>query len=662
MTEYSTLDIPKEICHLIAKYLCSVDLLHLAQSSAHLRSLFHSFVYRNCSFFDLEHDKFPPTFYTSISNIVVPSSVIYEPSKYSWFENETVRLINIQASSLYKNLTKKIPLSEYPRLEKILKPKHSHGANYLIYCNGSPRLEPEFPMKYKLVTSNNLLPAAKSNEHYFEGPSGPTPGIFDVKPFALNCVDLDTRASVSSIDTKIFLHNVSLDSISARIFDLELFPNLETASITTYISTPTYIIKQIYRSLLKCDKLQKVYISVEIGNNVNETRNNANETIGLLNELSAGNWKTFELKIYRLEAGTVKIHLPNVTFLTLGGLEMLHNFQTLPTVLESFRFYPSLLEGSIPFQEYNSLLQNVKRLFMEFNFAFTETEILEYHLFTRKFPNLKFLSVRLFGSSYEEDDARDGIVETFKFVSQHVPFGDFDIRNPEHSIILMSHLAKRLDSPESIKSVNERLADPINSLEQNIRTFVETSSLTDLYIALYRLVKLGNFQQNNEDFSHLSATPQAFNSILFLDILQNLPNLETFQVSDLFCFEEYFSLHRLIKHHKALKTVLLSNLSAYSPTGLSGIDDEFYKKLCIHSTPFTREFRNQMDSLIYNPRIGISDVRFDLEALRFNFQKPMDYVDLIEHSQYKGNFQIAPRGKGIAYKMPYSHVFYYSLN
>lgn len=656
MTEYSTLDIPKEICHLIAKYLCSVDLLHLAQSSAHLRSLFHSFVYRNCSFFDLEHDKFPPTFYTSISNIVVPSSVIYEPSKYSWFENETVRLINIQASSLYKNLTKKIPLSEYPRLEKLLKPRHSYGGNFLIYCNDSPRLEPEFPMKYKLVTTNNLLPAAKSNQHYFEGPSEPIPGIFNVKPFALNCVDLDTRASVTSIDTKIFLGGISLDSISARIFDLELFPNLETASITTYVSTHTYIIKQIYRSLLKCDKLQKVYIAIEIGNNVNETTR-------LLNELSAGNWKTFKLTIYCIEAGTVKIHLPNVTSLTLAGLEMLHDFQTLPTALESFRFYPTLLEGSIPFQEYNSLLQNVKRVSIEFNLRFTESEILEYHLFPRKFPNLKFLSVRLSGSKHEEeDDARDRVVEIFKFLTQHVPFGDFDIRNPEHSTILMSHLAKRLNPPESITFVNERLADPINSLEQNIRNFVETSSHTDLYIALSRLVRLGNFHQSNEDFSHLSATPQAFNSILFLNILQNLPNLETFQVTDLFCFEEYFSLHRLIKHHKALKTLLLSSISTYSPTGLSGIDDEFYRKLCIYSTPFTREFRNQMDSLVYNPQIGITDVRFDLEALRLNFQRPMDYIDLIEHSQYKGNFRTEPQGKGIAYKMPYSHVFYHSLN
>lgn len=69
-----------------------------------------------------------------------------------------------------------------------------------------------------------------------------------------------------------------------------------------------------------------------------------------------------------------------------------------------------------------------------------------------------------------------------------------------------------------------------------------------------------------------------------------------------------------------------------------------------------------MDFVVYNPRLGISDVRFDIKTLHLNYQNPVDYLDLIEHSQYENNFQVKPKGKGIAYKMPYFHVVQLVIN
>lgn len=67
---------------------------------------------------DEDFNKKDQIVWASANSLLIPSRVIYAPSKYSWFRSKAVKTIVIEDKPKLDEIVKQIPLSEYPHLKK----------------------------------------------------------------------------------------------------------------------------------------------------------------------------------------------------------------------------------------------------------------------------------------------------------------------------------------------------------------------------------------------------------------------------------------------------------------------------------------------------------------------------------------------------------------
>lgn len=495
--------------------------------------------------------------------------------------------------------------------------------------NGNPK---QIMHNNFVIKCSDLLPIAKNPQLLLQLKAKDDFGQFP-SLFVYNCVDLNSRKWITNVCIDLNNGLLGKPSFQHKLYKLDCFPNLKRVRIISDYRTPIKIMEMLYDSLPNCSKLEKVNLCNDWYEDV--------EKVKLLNRLASQDWKCFGVSVvdnyWKVTSypNDFEIHLPNVNNLYIFRLFFLRHIKTFPKALQSFSCEPSMVVGAFPVKEFNLITANVTEMYLGFNSLRGDNG--DTRVFSQKLPNLKTLDIEVMKGC--PIFLMDDIYKTFKEVSKRVLFGDFDMRNPDHSLPLVVDLINQLPKEVTLESIDPRLAGPSNSFEDNFKRFLQTASIVDIYGTYYRLKTSIALHVHHDRY--MKYRMQNIEALLYLDILENIPNLEYLTINSMLCIEQHFSFHRLMKHHKKLKTVLLDELQ-YSRRFVPSKTDEFYNRFYESMLPYPIHRRDGV-------RVRNPNPKFDLESLRKKIDKTADHEYLLTCSKYKGNFEFERKDYTIKY-------------
>lgn len=613
-------ELPVELFYDIYRYLCAVDYFHLSQTSARLRDFFHPLVYKKCHLYISNLDKI----YSSINEWTIPSDVMYLPQRYSWFPNEVVKTIRISDTNDLSKIVNWFPLSKYPHIESLELGKHYPGNISILDSN--PILLWDNVVTHRHDTFLlDLLPACKNGSLFHRNSSQPSFYSASRKAYYIfNCNSLDARANITNLILKleiVFDFEVEL-AYSARLLNLSRFPNLERVKISADKDTPPDVLSDVICSLPKCQNLRTLHLIA---------RFSFSEFYASLLDNLSGSWTEFILFITASVTPSTKFRLPTVT--TLIANDKILSSRNLECGERLKNLIPFFFEPSKSFElpRVGKILENLTSLTLIQTF---KTGIVDekgqLNIFKNALPNLK---VAKFGFPllYVVDNMEACIVSAFKLMMKRSKFGDFDIYNSNHVEEILSAVdSKLLQKDMTLCDIEPSLAaDSKLSALEYFKQYAKENTRLDVYNLFFRLLmvnfsgKYSFYLSANYDYERTDV------SLLFLDILKYLPNLQVLELKQMSSLEEFFTFHHLIKNHEKLKKIFIERLY-YPPSEIQYTDGEFYERFRKSVTTFKMNstYGQSYASPITQPYNNCALI--DMEMLRYNYHQIDDYIQLTE--------------------------------
>lgn len=656
------LDLPNDILFHISEYLSVVEYNYLSQTSSKLRQFFHPQLFQRCCLV-----KNVKEFTTPLTDWVIPVEAFYSPLKYSWFENRAVKTVIFVNDGIdLKQMANFKQQLLYPRLESILiKPKQ--GPNR--FPDSNPRLYPNLiivncdPQLHKDhiifkthigIDSPNFIPVAR---HYADISQvdvvmgrNPGNGIYDGIVFNLYNLSSSSSTSysdavkcITSINLNLTQEEESPDSYDLFYTLLQLdssFPFLKKVNISSSDRFSLSVFKEVIQSLPRCHNLEHLQISHQIHNHLDHLR--------VLDNLQGNdNWKSFLFQLKCDLPFEFNLRLPAVTeFDARSVLSPGITFDFGPKLkvyLQKFsfnnRFYFEL-------ETTQRLIENLAKLSVAFEpfILLFKASSGEHPIFTKELPNLKVLDFgRLGFDSYKPAD--ENVLKHFEMMLELAPFGEFDLLNFEQAKPLICLIAK--DCTKAIPPQEQpKKMGIVYSLVKSLESAALKSELSTAIRLFHHLQYLSDSQVvNNLLIQNRYINSKASLSILFVRILEFLPNLEYLNLPTLGSFEEFPTFHSLLRHHKALKKVYIQSLLRHSEfkTSNNSTNDEFYNTLqkFMYVYPFEgfKQFSVAFDSNYINMLI-------DVEAARNNYHlQKAEYLLLTQYEyDQPNNFEFKRRG------------------
>lgn len=606
--QFTLSDLPVDLLYYISHYLSSVECHLLSEVCVILQQIYRPLVYRRCKVSDVKRRLIVP-----INCWFIPPNVLFNPSKYSWFPNEVVRVI-ITDKGLTLDKLKKIKLSKYPQLQSISLPAFDIMSCLVITDKKRNFFgRRKFDLKDTPVFSTDYMPLIISKETLY-----PIKLRAMEKSYALHCENLDTRMLIKSLD--ICMSDPDERKPSNRItFPLKkihTFPNLTDLKIRSTDRCDFDTFQAVLSKLPKFKKLKNLIIT--------HFYLEKNERYMKLFDNLSGSWETFNLCIFF--KGVLKCHLrlPNVTNLELydlcedycddedSGFDIKLDFGNRLERLSS-RFETDT-EFLTKYHTCQNVLETITRLkvFIPTYTVISENTGEEMIIFNKELPNLKEFEFK--SNDFNPMEGMFMLLEGhFEQLSSTLHFGEFDILNYK-LIEPLIQILKEKSLKENWLLEGEENLNTVNECVDSLRNATKNPSLFGLYKKFYRL-QLGSCPclcGEVDDDAYI--TVRALLSVIFLQVLQYLPNLETLNLSGMKAFEEYPALHYLIKHHKNLKTVTMRiEFEPYfgDPREL---DDSWQ-----HAYSFKKDYQIMMDEgIVYlKPYESVDDttfIRFDVDG------------------------------------------------
>lgn len=575
--------LPYELLSSICPYLSSLDIHTLSQTSSLFRELYHPLLYTKCKVSDRS-----PFVIAPITHWLIPPKVFFMPSQYSWFPNEVVQVIKVDRDLDLPKINKELNFSVYPKLKSITLFSYNHGSPLVItdpFNLPSPDFVDddddeedngddfhalvEFYMStfdFLPIIQNNLTVHHMSHKRHI--------GTY----YALDYTSVDVRSGITSLNVILTQDFPDYPRFFIDIAkNIATFPNLRNLKISSSDYGSPDALKTAIMSFDKLEKLENLMVKHSVASN--GWRN-----LEVLDNLQ-GNWTTFNLCIRYMEASNLSdlpvIRLPTVTDFRLLDDEIGLPHTSLPA---KFDFGKCIKHMTTPFQttshflsEYHrsqNVLDNLTTLKIIFPriLEIEEEADLDMKIFTKEFPHLKHFELRF---NRFEMMARFSTahLKHFDLLTESIPFGEFDILNYES----IEPLVKKLSNTAFRKKGRKLSKKKAKEIRQYIKNLSNSTAESDMYYLFVQFFKLqmesfSTYQGSFDKKYYLIA--RAFLSVVFLQLLQYAPNLETLNLVGVPLTEEYAAFHRLIKYHKKLKTVfgIIRSLPRHTDTIFVGIE------------------------------------------------------------------------------------------
>lgn len=590
---YTISKLPEELYSMIGEYLSVIDFYHLTQTSSRLRQMFQFHLFRHCILFDPTFSEFE----CSYGEWALPVEVFLKPWKYSWFNASFVKTLRLSPySQQIEKLVKQFPLREYQRLTKMDTQKTIFSKNvsstkdgkrlkYLpvnkVMLNMSEFSKLPWAEEFPTLLYYDLLPVIKNKKKRSRTKKATNQEkgfrFFVVNFYALYCNTQEVLNSITSLE--LALKDVAPNNLSdiseyleSSLFSMDSYPNLESFKISSTSQSTQYdLLKRVVESLPRCRKLRKLEVWHEIFVGYDDDY----QIVQLFDNLT-GSWTYFRLGLPQSSAPydqSMFFSSLNRPLLRIPNVDVLDATYDL---LESYELECSNRLGKLHLSYrrndlfenpcFNRLLDNLTMLSLED----LQCPLPQYgvsHVFNRPVPNLKKFVFKIFDGFLMRFYIKELFLDNFNTMLDKAPFGNFDIYNLDHVGWLLTeneqncyHLANQY-----------RLAVTANAERYSI------DGIHEMYFQL--MANWFDSKLRDPFFStQLYATSRAFTSLLFLDILKYLPNLQTLEMRDFPGFDEYFALHKLVRYHPSIQNIMLD--ATGEDVLPKNVKDKYYQKVC----------------------------------------------------------------------------------
>lgn len=592
--KYSFSKLPHELYQMVGEFIGAAEFESLSLTSNQLRQNYQINLYKHC----YVSDYFSKEMKVTNGEWAVPDKVLLNPKKYSWFNPAVVRTLRVTSEKKVLQLVKHFKLELYPKLKSMELSGTSQGS--IVLTQATPIQPDEVPNKLMLAPADHslapfegrrshivcydLIAAIKNKENLYSGvhyDAATAVHCFHMTYYNLCCNTDYTFSSITSLVLLLKKTSYEGETKFGSLYSLDSFPNLKRVNISSSSTSTSFsLFQKVIKSLENCVKLKQLDIHcANSGMNEFDGR-----FIAALDNL-VGHWKKYTLNIThpsKMIASTV-CRLPSVDELYVpGSFFLIRGFE----VGERLSMLTLLYDGDFDFfgaSSYKSILGNLSTLSLQFlpNEDFGHKLL---HVLDRPLPKLKKFAFTV-RKPFPSEDYMEHSLKRFKAMLDKVPFGEFDIYNIDHitpAFLIqewgdMKDLRKKrrrtgisrscfyprfefFDAKKSEEDYKEVIADPDSPIEVVYNKFFD--------------IIAQHVQENARSviFSpYVYVKRRVFMSILFLDILQYLPNLEALELNNISSFDEYFTLHRLIKYHKKLNDININSASSSSR-----IDEQYY--------------------------------------------------------------------------------------
>lgn len=607
-------ELPNDVIYLIAEYLSSKERHSLTQTSVKLRYLLRPLVFSKCQVAS-KLDKF----YVPITYWLIPLEVLYNPSKYSWFPNELLKQLLLDKQHDLQSISKNVKLSDYPRLKSITLPIEFASTNLIITDKDKSFFtESEYNPYFINAFTTECFPLVKFKPRLYSIPTWSQ----EIKFYALNCNNLEVRSTITSLGLNLSHPNSSSTHSVYTLTKLNTFINLKEISISYSNDYRFDIFEGLVKQLPTVESLQKLTIKYSLDPD-------KSSYLRFFDNLT-GKWKIFNLIIEFDSIILGQVRLPSVTTLQLFNINKIghddrpFNFDlkieagdNLKKLVTPFQTRENLLS---PYNNDQNMLDNLTFLSI---YPPTALELSEFReerkVFTKVLPNLKTFEYRNTDSDLG-DEVVSMLAENFEEFSSTLRFGEFDILNYESiKVYILKLKRKMLENrmlDENDEDIKDKLSD-FNEYHKALKNATPESDIYELYDNFYKLQALSSSYGTEQYDNCYYATMRAIVSVLFIQMIEYVPNLEVLNLFRLTSIEEYPALHRLIKYHKKLKTVS-SHVLYEESFGFDITDkDESWKKFnnfyqCYGSTRFNGKIflkPPEVDDMFLYSRIDVEGFR-----------------------------------------------------
>lgn len=633
MNSPSFYDLPNDLLYHMSKYISTVEYFYLSQTSVKLRHFFHLLLFSRCRL----HGN-SSILKSSLTEWIIPDKVFYTPSKYSWFRNESVRVVIADDEHRLNEMTELVDLSQYPRLKSILiSPCNKRN---LVLTNCNPEIfDHAVYVDQTIFFAKEFLPILKTHQKLYSIEIDPFRDYPDKKrqtetDFAFNCIGIDQKLCIVSIQIYLINGQKEPDSynLCSSLMSLDCFPNLKILRMFSNDYTPLPIFQEVITSLPKCPKLDKLIIQHE---SFQQT-----SYLEILDNLE-GKWSEFSLILTCLYPIAYTLRLPSITELDINAVkapgvkfEFGKKIKALITEFALHNMYIFSSKNDI------NVLDNLTDLSVRVSpMLLVQDDTGIHSLFTKTLPNLKTLDIGILRiSNFLE--IGPVVFEYFRKMLELSTFGDFDLLKPEHLHPLIPIMVQNCLKSSIISDIERQ--ETVNNMVEILKTSSKNQELIKTYQQFYKL-QFYSFSSNpsrvDEKFYVFS---RSFLSLTFLSILQYLPNLNTLNLNSLSSIEEFPTLHRLSKYHKKLKVINIGALYQ-SPANFLDINDETYNRFCDSASAMTFDLNKNMTYLVKSDFKTHVKARFDIEAVRNKYQKSVDYLQLTGNEDDENNRYILHR-------------------
>lgn len=606
MDLFSFANLPLEIHHVIAQYLGVVEYFNISQTCDRLRQNFHPLLFTNisCSKNSIP-PKSPSRFHkrknddsskkTLSFKWPVSYKALISPDKYKWFESDRVKVLWIDSLTELEisKLIKIFPAKKYSKLESI-RPSLYEAKKLMIYGHG------ETPLKLSTIQSKGATIYLIDLTPFFQTTFSSAPlTIVKRSSTAFQLLQRGTHALTHRFhrtDTKYIITsfvldlpemaNVDLDSgfnLSSALLDMDSFPNLIKVALFSSETTSSILLDKFVSKILP-NSPKLCYLSIGHHCNTSSMKN-----LRLLNNLS-GDWKKFELELVLDFPLNFRLRLPSVTDLMIESIQDDSSYSKMEFCSEKLRYaYLPYSDNSNPFKSVcvDTLLENLTSITLVLMLGAVKDFKEEFHIFKRDLPKLKVLTFDTqFIREYEKIDPSE-FDELFLRL-KIAPFGDFDVLNIDHMKPLLTQIAAYLEKVEEDEEEEEeenatspKLSDVRPLLIETIIRFIKNRNFLGVITNYYWLLLQHHLSRVEELFDNrILAIRNIFISVLCEEILHYLPNLEILNFAYLNNFEDYPTLHRLMKHHNGLKKICIDDMYCSYFDGVYKTDDEFFNSVC----------------------------------------------------------------------------------
>lgn len=600
--------LPNEIQYLLSDYLDIIDYYHLSQVSSSLRRIFHPLLYASCIVCDeygiynlstgntseivfslpekalLSHYRWP-----------VPRKAFYSPSKYSWFLNESVKVVAIHKLESPTIIANGISMSNYPNLQSIIVIPDNYTNVVLTKCDEKV-LSEDIPDRYKVLYLRDLYAVAKSPSNLINARNlnalKSTESSMLQQTFIFNCLNMESKHFITRLLVNLINSGSKKEfNLCVSLISLDTFPNLKDLQITSCSDISYKGFERIIKSLPRCTKLEKLCIYHFIRQNILHPEK-------LLDNIT-GNWKSFVLRLSTNNRFDFKLRLPCVTELEIcPTLQSYSNIEFGPII----KYFSTHLEvDGIPISDGNvqQLLEQLSVLSVKLSPRCAAKTI---HALSKHLPNLKTLNVTHISTNacrYMNVE----IPNNFKLMMNQSNFGEFDLLNIKHMNPLISSIAEKCANdrigPKRVEFdffFTQEVVIDANLIVERLKTAIQDSNLQKTCEFLFDLL-FEYFVRIDSFLQPFYKNERIFSSLLFDMIEKYIPNLEVLNIKNLSSIEEYPTLHHLIKHKKSLKKIHFENLY-FHPVSLPDTYDRFFHRFSEFTSSWYDSQRSESNSIM----------------------------------------------------------------